>query len=86
VIGFCKLAGAEFMADPEPVTSRCYKSVTWCMTDKFLLMQSWTNGASAASAMRRASWMFVLCAAAIGFAIVQRGDAAKTSPHHRITK
>ena len=47
---FCKLAGAEFRADPEPATSRCYQSVIWCSTDKFLLMMSWTNGAAAAFA------------------------------------
>ena len=57
MLGFCKLAGAEFMADPEPPTSRCYMSVTWCSTDKFLLMQSWTNGEAAALPVRRASYV-----------------------------
>ena len=40
----CELAEAEVKADPEPVTSKRYRSVSWCSTDKFLLMHSWTNG------------------------------------------
>ena len=41
----CVLAGAELQSDPEPQRSTRYQSVSWCSTDKFLIMQSWTNGA-----------------------------------------
>ncbi len=44
VDAFCKLAGAELLSDPEPVSSKRYRSVTWCSTDSFLLMDSWSNG------------------------------------------
>ena len=46
VDAFCKLAKADLQSDPEPITEtgKRYRSVTWCSSDKFLLMQSWTNG------------------------------------------
>ena len=41
---FCNLARGNLESDPEPVTSKRYQSVTWCTTDKALMMHSWTNG------------------------------------------
>ena len=52
VDNFCKLAHATLESEPESPGSKRYKSVTWCMTDRFLLMHSWTNGAAAATALR----------------------------------
>jgi len=44
VDALCGLIGAELLSDPEPVTSKRYRSVTWCSTDRVLLMDSWSNG------------------------------------------
>ena len=41
---FCDMAKAELKSDPEPVSSKRYRSVTWCTSDEALLMHSWTNG------------------------------------------
>jgi len=47
-VAYERLLGSGTVAarrsDPEPVTSKRYHSVTWCSTDRFLLMHSWTNG------------------------------------------